>query len=40
LCIRYNKEKVALTSHDDGGLTKQEFEIARAIEALIGKNGT
>ena len=38
--IRYNKVKVALTSHDAGGLTKQDFEMARAIEALIGKSGT
>ena len=36
--IRYNKVKVALTSHDAGGLTKQDFEMARAIEALIGKS--
>jgi 4a-hydroxytetrahydrobiopterin dehydratase len=37
--IRYNKVKVALTSHDAGGLTTQDFEMARAIEALIRKSG-
>ena len=36
--IRYNKVKLALTSHDVGGLTKQDFEMARAIEALISKS--
>ena len=37
--IRYNKVKLALTSHDAGGLTKQDFEMARAIESQIGKSG-
>ena len=37
--IRYNKVKLALTSHDAGGLTKQDFEMARAIESHIGKSG-
>jgi 4a-hydroxytetrahydrobiopterin dehydratase len=36
--IRYNKVKLALTSHDAGGLTKQDFEMARAMEALISKS--
>lgn len=36
--IRYNKVKLALTSHDAGGLTKQDFEMARAIESLIGRS--
>jgi pterin-4a-carbinolamine dehydratase len=37
LCIRYNKVKLALISHVAGGLTKQDSEMARVIEALIEK---
>jgi 4a-hydroxytetrahydrobiopterin dehydratase len=37
--IRYNKVKLALTSHDAGGLTRQDFEMAGAIESQIGKSG-
>ena len=37
--IRYNKVKLALTSHDAGGLTMQDFEMARAIESQIVKSG-
>jgi 4a-hydroxytetrahydrobiopterin dehydratase len=40
LCIRYNKVKLALIAHDAGGLTRQDFEMARVIEALIEKSGT
>jgi 4a-hydroxytetrahydrobiopterin dehydratase len=32
--IRYNKVRLALTSHDAGGLTVRDFELAAAIDAL------
>jgi 4a-hydroxytetrahydrobiopterin dehydratase len=33
LDIRYNRLRVALTSHDSGGLTKRDFKLATSIEA-------
>ena len=35
LDIRYNKVKVALTTHDSGGLTKNDFELAAKAEGLL-----
>ncbi len=32
--VRYNKVRLALVSHDAGGLTDRDFELAAAIEAL------
>ncbi len=32
--IRYNKVRFALVSHDAGGLTDRDFDLAAAIEAL------
>jgi 4a-hydroxytetrahydrobiopterin dehydratase len=32
LDIRYNKLHVALTTHDDGGLTKRDLDLAGRIE--------
>ena len=32
--IRYNKVRLALVSHDAGGLTIRDFELAEAIDAL------
>jgi 4a-hydroxytetrahydrobiopterin dehydratase len=32
--IRYNKVRVALVSHDAGGLTPRDFDLAASIEAL------
>lgn len=37
--IRYNKVRLALTSHDAGGLTEKDFEMARGIEAILAKGG-
>jgi len=31
--IRYNAVRLALTTHDAGGLTAKDFELARAIDA-------
>ncbi|MSO79526.1 MAG: 4a-hydroxytetrahydrobiopterin dehydratase [Acidimicrobiia bacterium] len=35
LDIRYNRLRVALTSHDSGGLTKRDFKLATSIEAAL-----
>lgn len=37
--IRYNKVRLALVSHDAGGLTEKDFEMAAAIEALLQGSG-
>jgi len=34
LDIRYNKVKVALTTHDDGGITDKDFSLAVDIDAV------
>jgi 4a-hydroxytetrahydrobiopterin dehydratase len=34
LDIRYRKVKVALTTHDAGGLTEKDLELARRIEEV------
>lgn len=31
--IRYNKVRLALVSHDAGGITAQDFEMAAALDA-------
>lgn len=36
--IRYNKVRLALVSHDAGGLTQQDFDMAAAIESLLVDN--
>jgi 4a-hydroxytetrahydrobiopterin dehydratase len=36
--IRYNKVKLALVSHDAGGLTERDFNLAEAINAISIKN--
>jgi len=36
--IRYNKVKLALVSHDAGGLTERDFELAQAADGLSTKN--
>jgi 4a-hydroxytetrahydrobiopterin dehydratase len=33
--IRYNKVLLALTTHDAGGLTELDFELATKIDALV-----
>ncbi|HTV82069.1 MAG TPA: 4a-hydroxytetrahydrobiopterin dehydratase [Acidobacteriaceae bacterium] len=32
--IRYNKVRLALVSHDAGGLTDRDFDLAAAIDSL------
>lgn len=36
--IRYNKVRLALISHDAGGLTERDFQLAAAIDGLPTKN--
>jgi len=36
LDIRYSKLRVALTTHDQGGLTDKDFALAAQIDALAG----
>jgi 4a-hydroxytetrahydrobiopterin dehydratase len=36
--IRYNKVKLALVSHDAGGLTERDFNLAQTIDRLSTKN--
>jgi 4a-hydroxytetrahydrobiopterin dehydratase len=33
--IRYNKVRLALVSHDAGGLTQRDFDLAESIDALL-----
>ncbi|MBP0006474.1 MAG: 4a-hydroxytetrahydrobiopterin dehydratase [Cyanobacteria bacterium SBC] len=34
LSVSYNKVTVSLTTHDEGGLTAKDFDLARIISAL------
>ncbi len=34
--IRYTKVTIALSTHDSGGLTQKDIDLARAIEVLAG----
>jgi len=34
--IRYNRIKLSLTTHDEGGLTMKDFNLARSINKLVG----
>ncbi|KPV49166.1 pterin dehydratase [Kouleothrix aurantiaca] len=34
--IRYNKVTLALTTHDAGGLSDRDFDLARQIDELLG----
>jgi 4a-hydroxytetrahydrobiopterin dehydratase len=36
--IRWNKVTLALTTHDAGGLTESDFEMAKTINGLAGVN--
>lgn len=36
--IRYNKVRLALVSHDAGGLTEKDFQIAAAIDRISTEN--
>jgi 4a-hydroxytetrahydrobiopterin dehydratase len=39
LDIRYRKVTVALSTHDAGGLTDKDFDLAEEIEATLEQNG-
>lgn len=34
--IRYTKVSFVLSTHDAGGITTKDFELAKAIEGLVG----
>ncbi|OAN42801.1 MULTISPECIES: 4a-hydroxytetrahydrobiopterin dehydratase [Chloroflexus] len=34
--IRYNRVRIALTTHDAGGLTEKDFALAAAIDEMLG----
>lgn len=34
--IRYNKVRMALTSHDSGGITRRDLKMARRINEISG----
>lgn len=34
ICVSYNKVTIELTSHDAGGLTESDFEMAKVISGL------
>ena len=36
--IRYNRVRLALVSHDAGGLTQRDFDLAAAIEVLLAED--
>ena len=40
LDIRYNRLRVALTSHDSGGLTRRDFDLAARIDAAADTGGS
>ena len=35
ITIRYNKVRLALTTHDEGGLTEKDFKLAKKINELV-----
>jgi 4a-hydroxytetrahydrobiopterin dehydratase len=35
ITISYNKVRLALTTHDEGGLTEKDFKLARKINKLV-----
>jgi len=37
ITIQYNKVKLTLTTHDEGGLTMKDFRLARKIDQLERK---
>jgi 4a-hydroxytetrahydrobiopterin dehydratase len=36
--IRYNRVRLALISHDSGGLTERDFRMAEAVNGISTKN--
>jgi 4a-hydroxytetrahydrobiopterin dehydratase len=37
--IRYNRVRLALTTHDAGGITRKDFELAAAIDGIERRRG-
>jgi len=35
IMINFNKVRLSLTTHDDGGLSEKDFEVAKEIDKLI-----
>jgi 4a-hydroxytetrahydrobiopterin dehydratase len=35
--VRYNKVRLALVSHDAGGLTQRDFDLAAVIDSILAK---
>jgi len=35
IIVRYNLVKLSLTSHDSGGITNRDFELAARVDTLI-----
>lgn len=40
LDIRYNRLRVALSSHDAGGITERDLDLAGHIDAAVAPGGT
>jgi 4a-hydroxytetrahydrobiopterin dehydratase len=38
LDIRYRKVRVALSTHDAGGITDKDFDLAAEVEATVGRD--
>jgi 4a-hydroxytetrahydrobiopterin dehydratase len=36
--IRYNKVRLGLVSHDAGGLTQKDFDLAHSVEGILGSS--
>lgn len=37
--VRYNRVRLAVTTHDAGGLTEKDFALARAVDGVDGSGG-
>jgi 4a-hydroxytetrahydrobiopterin dehydratase len=35
IVIKYNKVRLTLTTHDEGGLTEKDFKLANKIDRLV-----
>ncbi len=35
ILIRYNKVTLSVSTHDDGGITEKDFDLARACDTLV-----
>jgi 4a-hydroxytetrahydrobiopterin dehydratase len=38
ITIRYNRVQLALSTHEAGGITERDVELARAIDALVAQS--